>query len=67
METDKNLAELGRDISGKLLTSKILLEILQDMVADDIKIGTLVDIVLNDITEAFNDISTCRRKIFILD
>ena len=67
MYKEANLAELSRDISEKLFTSKILLEILQEMTMNDVKIGTVAAIFLNYINEAFNDISECRKKIFVLD
>ena len=67
METDKNLAELSRDISDKLINTKILLEILQEMAMNDAQIGTMISVILNNINDAFNNIEKCRHKIFVLD
>lgn len=67
METERNLAELSRDISDKLITSKILLEILEELAMHDAKMGTIISILLGNIISAFRDVEECRHKIFILD
>ena len=67
MDKEQNLAELSRDISDKLINSKFLLEILEEMAMSDAKIGTMISVIKNNITSAFNDIEECRHKIFILD
>ena len=67
METTKNLAELSKSISGKLLDSLNLLNTLKDITDGEAKQTTLLTIVQNNIKSAFNEIERCRKMIYISD
>ncbi len=67
METTKNLAELSKSISGKLLDSLNLLNTLKDITDGEAKQTTLLTIVQNNIKSAFNEIEQCRKMIYISD
>lgn len=65
METEITLTELTKNISRKLLDSKYLLEILQEIIDGESHLATLVSIIENNVNTAFNDISVCRKNIHI--
>ena len=65
MENDKNIVELNRDISNKLLDSFYLLEILEELSNYDAKEGILLSLVKNNIKSAFDNIEKCRSMISI--
>ena len=67
METTKNLAELSKTISGKLLDSLNLLNTLEDITDGEAKQTTLLTIIQNNIKSAFNEIEQCRKMIYISD
>lgn len=67
METTKNLAELSKSISGKLLDSLNLLNTLKDIIDGEAKQTTLLTIIQNNIKSAFNEIEQCRKMIYISD
>lgn len=67
METTKNLAELSKSISGKLLDSLNLLNTLKDITDGEAKQKTLLTIIQNNIKSAFNEIEQCRKMIYISD
>ncbi len=67
METTKNLAELSKSISGKLLDSLNLLNTLKDITDGEAKQTTLLTIIQNNIKSAFNEIEQCRKMIYISD
>lgn len=67
METTKNLAELSKSISGKLLDSLNLLNTLKDITDGEAKQTTLLTIIQNNIKSAFNEIKQCRKMIYISD
>jgi len=67
METTKNLAELSKSISGKLLDSLNLLNTLKNITDGEAKQTTLLTIIQNNIKSAFNEIEQCRKMIYISD
>lgn len=67
METTKNLAELSKSISGKLLDLLNLLNTLKDITDGEAKQTTLLTIIQNNIKSAFNEIEQCRKMIYISD
>lgn len=67
METTKNLADLSKSISGKLLDSLNLLNTLKDITDGEAKQTTLLTIIQNNIKSAFNEIEQCRKMIYISD
>jgi len=67
MEETKNLAEMGKDISGKLFDAITLLETLEEIVDGSRKEATLLSITKQNIKLAFYEIEECRKMIYILD
>lgn len=67
MEGVKNLEQLAKEISDKLLDSINLLDILEDVVDGERKEYFLVSTIQNNINQAFNDIETCRQMISVPD
>jgi len=66
MEETKNLAELHKEISGDLLDSIQMLEVLSDYICDS-KEGAVLDIIKIKTKSAFDKVSNCRRMIYICD
>lgn len=66
MEKENTLVKLTEDISEKLLDSKYLIEILEEML-EDAKSTTLLSIIKKKIYTAFRENEECRQKIFIAD
>ncbi|MBQ3311434.1 hypothetical protein IJG72_05085 [bacterium] len=67
MENKLNLAELTKDISNRLLETKYLLDIMEDIIDGESKLETLHKQVMKNIISAFHEIEECRQKIYILD
>jgi len=67
MEQRTNLAELQKDISEKLLSSKRLLDVLEDLIEDNVHGEELLIIVKSNIESAFDEIEECRKMVSILD
>ena len=67
MEENKNLEELTRNISDKLLDSMSMLEILRDIIDGKQKEDFLVSSTLKNIEQSFNDIEKCRNLISVPD
>jgi len=67
MENTKNLVELERDISVKLLETISLLEIFEEIIDGENKAGTLLSIIKKNVTNAFKENEECRKKIYISD
>ena len=67
MEYTKDLAELSKEVCEKIYTSKNLIDILQDILADDKKSTIILEIVKNNLETAFEKISKCRSMIHIVD
>ena len=67
MEENLNLAQICTEISGNLLDSINLLEILDNLADGDSKIDTIIDYLQQNITSAFKNIEKCRKIIYILD
>lgn len=63
----RNLAEISRNISGKLLDSVNLLGILEDLLDGEPKESTLIYTIKGYVKESFEDIEKCRRIISIAD
>ena len=67
MEEFKNLEELTKNISDKLLDSISMLEILRDIIDGEQKEDFLISNSLKNIKQSFNDIEKCRELISIPD
>lgn len=67
MEQEDSLAVICKKISGRLIESMHLLDILEDISGDLQKAETIISIVQNNIRTSFNDIENCRQKIYICD
>ena len=67
MEEFKNLEELTKNISNKLLDSISMLEILLDIIDGEQKEDFLVSSTLKNIKQSFNDIEKCRQLVSIPD
>ena len=67
MESELNLAELGRNISDKLVDSKYLIDILEEIAEGEPKLQILINLLKQNIMSAFKEIEECRQKIYILD
>lgn len=67
MENELNLAELGRNISDKLVDSKYLIDILEEIAEGEPKLQILINLLKQNIMSAFKEIEECRQKIYILD
>lgn len=69
MEKEKNVSELLKEISGRLLDAKYLLDIIQDLIesssASEISILTLNSIILDYVASSFKDVENCRSLICI--
>ncbi len=63
MENRTELAYKSQNISGKLLKSIYLLEVLEDLSEGEAKEGTLINILQEDIKSAFKDVENCRKII----
>ena len=63
MENQLTLAEHGKNISGKLLESIYLLEILDEIIDGEAKSGTVLSIIKKNICSAFTEIEDIRRMI----
>ena len=59
----KNLAQLNKEISNRLLNSCYLLEILEDIMGGEAKEGILIDTVKRNVLKSFDDIEKCRKII----
>ena len=67
MKNTKNLSQLHKDISGKLLDSIRLLEILETLNDGEPRNNVIIDILNRNINSAFNSISKCRKIISVTD
>ncbi len=67
MESELNLAELGRNISDKLVDSKYLIDIMEEIAEGEPKLQILINLLKQNIMSAFKEIEECRQKIYILD
>lgn len=63
MEPQMSLDELQSDISDKLLSSKILLEILNDLLDGKTKETELIEILKSNINSAFKKNEQCRKLV----
>ena len=63
MEQNASLAELQTDISKKLLSSKRLLDILDNLIEGNAQASELVVILKNNINSAFHKIEECRKIV----
>ena len=63
--TEKTLAQRSSEISGKLLDSIYLIEILKELNDGEGKIGTLLETICENINYAFKEIEECRSLISI--
>ena len=63
----KNRAQIHKDISGKLLDSIRLLEILDTLNDGEAKQAIIIDILNQRISYAFHSILKCRRMISTKD
>ena len=63
MENQLTLAEHGKNISGKLLESIYLLEILDEIIDGEAKSGTVLSIIKKNINSTFTEIEDFRRMI----
>ena len=63
MKKYKNLEDRNRIISGKLLESIYLLEILEEACESHAKEGTLVNIAIKNVNIAFKEVEKCRKMI----
>ena len=59
----KNIEELISNVSYQILDSIALLEVLDELMIKDLKIGTVCDIFIKQMNDAFKDIETCRKLI----
>ena len=67
MKRTKNLSQLHKDISGKLLDSIRLLEILNTINDGEPKNDILIQMLNQKISSAFHNISKCRKMISFSD
>ena len=67
MKRRKNLAELTRDISGRLLDSMYLAEVLEEQIDGEAKSDIILKILKNNMKSAFYNIEECRKVIAIID
>ena len=67
MEEFKNLEELTKNISDKLLDSISMLEILRDIIEGELKEDFLISSTHKNIKQSFNDTEKCRKLISIPD
>jgi len=63
----RNLAEINKDISLRLLDSVCILEILEDMFDGERKESFLIDTAKKNLRKAFEDIEKCRKIISIVN
>lgn len=63
MDITKTLEERNREVSSKLLDSLYLLELLEEMLAENAKMSTVVSIITNNVKSSFDEISECRSMI----
>lgn len=71
MKTEKNITQLLKEASERLLDSKYLIEIERELIyGDNVSEGaimTLSEIILNNTISSFKDIEKCRSLITIED
>ena len=65
MSDDKNLENITKNISDKILDSVYSLEILQYIIDGECKEYFLLSIALKNLNEAFNDVESCRKLISV--
>lgn len=63
----KNIKNLCKNRSGKLLDSLNLLNTLKDITDGEAKETTLLTIIQNNIKSTFDEIEQCRKMIYISD
>lgn len=62
-----NLAQLTQDISQKLIDTIYLLEITNEIIEGDGKLGILIKTIKRNIKNSFYEVEKCRQKIYIKD
>lgn len=67
MTGERNLAEITRDISNRLLNSKYIVETLAEITENEAKTDFLLSTLKDNICSAFWDTEECRQKICIID
>lgn len=63
----KNLERLTKDVSGKVLDSMNLLDVLEELSDGDKKIYKIIRLISKNLRCAFGDIETCRKMISVPD
>lgn len=63
----RSVEQINKDISGKLLDTLRLLEILEEMIDCSAKEELLVTIAKRNVELAFKDIEKCRVMISVVD
>ena len=63
MEDKTELAYKSENISGKLLKSIYLLDVLYDLIGGKAKEGTIINILKEDVEFAFKEVENCREII----
>ena len=63
MIKENNLEQLSTNISRKILKAKVILSILEELIGEDLKIGTLLKIILNELNSIFENSERMRKLI----
>ena len=66
-EQIKTLGQLCKNISNMIIDSKILIEVLEDILDADKKFLTILSIIEKNLDIAFDEIEKCREIISIPD
>ena len=65
MDENRNLAQIQKEISSKILDSIYLTDVLSDLTDGEAKFCTIVNHIKNNLQISFKDIEQCRKMISI--
>lgn len=66
-EQKKNIEQFCKNVSDNILDSKVLIEILEDIIDGDNKLYTILRLIESNLDKAFDNIEECRSYISVPD